>query len=339
MEQEMSSGPVPPAATPTTAMSTVFSERRCDLVVTARETRADGVVSLTLADPSGARLPDWTPGAHIDLILDDSLVRQYSLCGRPGDQHWRIGVLRDPAGRGGSERVHATLNVGQRIVARGPRNHFPLQAAPRYIFLAGGIGITPILPMIAAASAANAEWHLYYGGRTRSSMAFLEELSQYGDRVTVWPDDERGLLPLDDLLGTPDEGVLIYCCGPEGLLSAVEQRCAVWPSGALHLERFAAKPQAEPPEDAVAGFEVVCQRSGVTVAVPPGKSIIDVLEENDVSVLSSCLEGVCGTCETRIVDGTPDHRDSLLSEDEREANEYMMICVSRSLSDRLVLDL
>ncbi len=329
-----------PGEAPSTAMSTVFSERRCDLVVTARETRAEGVIALTLADPSGARLPDWTPGAHIDLLLDDSLVRQYSLCGRPNDQHsWRIGVLRALAGRGGSERVHGTLEVGTAVVARGPRNHFPLHAAPRYIFLAGGIGITPILPMIAAATAAGSEWHLHYGGRTRASMAFLDELEGYEDRVTVWPDDERGMLPLDDILSAPADGVLVYCCGPEGLLSAVEQRCSAWPSGALHLERFAAKPQPTTAPEDRAGFEVVCQRSGVTVTVPADKSIIDALEENGVSVLSSCLEGVCGTCETRVVEGTPDHRDSLLSEDEREANEYMMICVSRSQSQRLVLDL
>jgi ferredoxin-NADP reductase len=325
---------------PSTAMLTVFSERRSELVVTAREDRAEGVIALTLADPTGAQLPAWTPGAHIDLILDGNLVRQYSLCGPPGDQHsWRIGVLRDPAGRGGSERVHSSLNVGDTVSVRGPRNHFPLLAAPRYIFLAGGIGITPLLPMMSAATDAGAEWQLYYGGRSRQSMAFLDELERYGDRVTVWPDDERGLLPLGEILGTPSEGVLVYCCGPEGLLAAAEQRCAAWPSDTLHLERFTAKPISEADRAAEGSFEVVCQRSGITVTVEPGKSIIDSLEENGLSVLSSCLEGVCGTCETRVIEGQPDHRDSLLSEDEKADNEYMMICVSRSLSDRLVLDL
>jgi ferredoxin-NADP reductase len=325
---------------PTTAMSTVFSERRADLVVTARNMRAEGVISLTLADPTGAKLPAWTPGAHIDVLLDDTVVRQYSLCGSPGDQHnWRIGVLLDPGGRGGSRRVHETMNVGDAVAVRGPRNHFPLLAADRYVFIAGGIGITPMLPMLEAATDAGADWQLFYGGRSRESMAFVGELARYGDRVTLWPEDTRGMLPLDEILSSPSDGVLIYCCGPEGLLTATERQCAAWPVGALHVERFAAKPK---PEAAIGGdsaFEVVCRRSGVTVMVPPDKSIIDVLEENGVSVLSSCLEGVCGTCETAVLAGTPDHRDSLLTQEEREANEYMMICVGRALSDRLELDL
>jgi len=321
-------------------MSTVFSERRADLVVTARNMRAEGVITLSLADPTGANLPAWTPGAHIDVLLDDTVVRQYSLCGSPGDQHsWRIGVLLDPGGRGGSRRVHENMNVGDAVAIRGPRNHFPLLAADRYVFIAGGIGITPILPMLEAATDAGADWQLYYGGRSRESMAFVGELAQYGDRVTLWPDDTRGLLPLDEILASPSEGVLIYCCGPEGLLTATERQCAAWPPGVLHVERFAAKAQPEAAAGGDSAFEVSCQRSGVTVTVPPGKSIIEVLEENGVSVLSSCLEGVCGTCETAVLSGTPDHRDSLLTQEEREANEYMMICVGRALSDRLELDL
>ena len=325
---------------PTTAMSTVFSERRADLVVTARNMRAEGVISLTLADPTGAKLPAWAPGAHIDVLLDDTVVRQYSLCGSPGDQHnWRIGVLLDPGGRGGSRRVHETMNVGDAVAVRGPRNHFPLLAADRYVFIAGGIGITPMLPMLEAATDAGADWQLFYGGRSRESMAFIGELARYGDRVTLWPEDTRGMLPLDEILSSPSDGVFIYCCGPEGLLTATERQCAAWPVGALHVERFAAKPKPEAATEGDSAFEVVCRRSGVTVMVPPDKSIIDVLEENGVSVLSSCLEGVCGTCETAVLAGTPDHRDSLLTQEEREANEYMMICVGRALSDRLELDL
>jgi ferredoxin-NADP reductase len=330
----MSSGEAPSAA-----MLTVFSERRSDLVITGREVRADGVISLTMADPGGAQLPAWTPGAHIDVLLDDA-VRQYSLCGAPGDQHtWRIAVLLDPNGRGGSRQVHQRFHPGDQVAVRGPRNHFPLHAAPRYLFIAGGIGITPILPMIAVAAEAGADWRLYYGGRGRASMAFGDELAAYGDRVVLWPEDERGLLPLDEILAEPADDVLVYCCGPEGLLAATEQKSAAWPAGALHLERFTAKPQAAPAEGEEVPFEVVCQRSGLTVIVPPGTSIIDALDEQGVSVLSSCQEGVCGTCETRVLAGVPDHRDSLLSQDEREANEYMMVCVSRSKSERLVLDL
>jgi len=322
-----------------TAMTTVVSELRSDLVVTARETPAEGVVALTLQAADGSQLPAWTPGAHIDVLLDDTLVRQYSLCGPPADQHsWRIGVLLNGAGRGGSKRVHDTLQPGASVAVRGPRNHFPLHEAERYIFVAGGIGVTPLLPMIAAATDAGADWQLWYGGRSQSSMAFVDELAAHGDRVHLWPEDEKGVLPLDDILGTPVDGALVYCCGPEGLLSAVEARCASWPAGSLHIERFAAKPQDAAAAGAATGFDVVCQRSGITVTVPPEKSIIDALDENGVTVLSSCLEGVCGTCETRVLEGVPDHRDSLLSEDEKESNEYMMICVSRSLSDRLVLD-
>ena len=317
----------------------MLSDQRSELLITERETSVADVVVLTLADPGGAELPAWAPGAHIDLLLGDT-IRQYSLCGAPGDlRTWRIAVLLDPDGRGGSRRVHETLRAGDLVAVRGPRNHFPLHPAPRYIFIAGGIGITPILPMIAAAAQARADWHLYYGGRSRDSMAFLGELAPHGERVTIWPQDTRGLLPLGDILAEPAQDALVYCCGPEGLLAATEQRCTAWPSGALHVERFAPRPLPEGAAAQETPFEVVCQRSGVTVTVPPGKSIIDALDERGVSVVSSCQEGVCGTCETRVLDGVPDHRDSLLSADEREANEYMMVCVSRAKSSRLVLDL
>jgi ferredoxin len=176
-----------------------------------------------------------------------------------------------------------------------------------------------------------------YGGRQRDSMAFLDELSQYGDRVEVRPQDETGLLPLPALLGTPEPDTAIYCCGPEPLLAAVESHAAGWPPGSLHLERFAPKPQAEPVrKDA---FEVVLQRSELTLTVPPQRSILSVVEEAGVGVLSSCAEGTCGTCETHVLDGEPDHLDSVLSEVERSAGDCMMICVSRSRTARLVLDL
>jgi ferredoxin-NADP reductase len=226
--------------------------------------------------------------------------------------------------------------VGSRLPVRGPRNHFPLVAAERYVFVAGGIGITPLLPMVAHAEQAGAEWQLFYGGRRRGSMAFLDELAGYGDRVVLRPEDEYGLLDLPTILA-PRPDTAVYACGPEALLQAVEQQCAAWPPGSLHVERFAAKPVDEGAE--ASSFEVVCQRSGITVTVPADRSILEVVQEEGVSALSSCLEGVCGTCETAVVEGVPDHRDSLLSEEEREAGDYMMICVSRSASPRLVLDL
>jgi ferredoxin-NADP reductase len=318
----------------------VVREHEAELVVEDVRQAADGVVALTLASPDETDLPSWTPGAHIDLVLRPSVTRQYSLCGDVADpRRWRIGVLRAPDSRGGSLLVHDTLSAGATVRVRGPRNHFPLVSSPRYLFIAGGIGITPLLPMIREADATGADWRLVYGGRSRATMAFTDELAAYGDRVRLIPQDEAGFPDLDGLLGTPRADTAVYCCGPEGLLAAVEQRCAAWPPGALHLERFAAKPRppAAPVEETA--FDLVCQRSGVRVTVPPGKSIIEVVEERGVSVLYSCMEGVCGTCETAVLDGEVDHRDSILTEEERQAGEFMMICVSRCRSAQLTLDL
>ena len=323
----------------TTTTRTIVREHEAELLVQKAELVAEDVVALTLVSPAGETLPAWSPGAHIDLVLADDLVRQYSLCSSPGeDGAWRIGVLRSPDSRGGSQRVHDSLTEGATVTVRGPRNHFPLVASSAYLFIAGGIGITPILPMIAQAQATGANWRLLYGGRHRASMAFLPELTQYGDRVTVVPQDEAGFLDLDGVLGTPQKGTLVYCCGPEGLLSAVETKCASWPPGSLHLERFSAKPQ-EISEVADESFELVLQQTGVTVTVPPDKSVFAVALEAGANVLGSCMEGVCGTCETEVVEGDVDHRDSVLNEEERASNEFMMICVSRCKSKRLVLDI
>ncbi len=316
---------------------TMVREFEADLVVADATVVADDVVGLTLAAGDGSPLPPWTPGAHVDLVLGDDMVRQYSLCGSPGDRRtWRLGVLRAPDSRGGSTAVHANLHAGAPVRVRGPRNHFPLVASPRYLFIAGGIGITPLLPMIAEAHAAGADWRLLYGGRTRSSMAFLDELAAYGEKVELVPEDESGMLDLEASLGTPQARTLVYACGPTGLLDAVEKYCVTWPPGTLHLERFSAKPTAGMDNTA---FELVLQRSGLTLPVPADKSVFDVCNEAGVSVVGSCMEGICGTCETDVVDGDVDHRDSVLNEDERAANEFMMICVSRCRSARLVLDL
>jgi ferredoxin-NADP reductase len=322
-----------------TITQTIVREHEADLIVQEARTVAEGVVALVLADPNGGELPAWTPGAHIDFVLGDDLIRQYSLCSSPSKPDlWRVGVLRASDSRGGSERVHDILSPGSLVRVRGPRNHFPLVTSPRYLFIAGGIGITPLLPMIAEADASGADWRLHYGGRERASMAFLDELAQYGDRVNIVPQAEEGMLNLEDVLGTPQSNTLVYCCGPEGLLAAVEKFCANWPPGVLHLERFSAKPQ-EPSTEADSAFELVLQRSGLTLHVPPEESVLNVIREAGVSVLASCLEGICGTCETEVVEGDVDHRDSVLNEEERATNEYMMVCVSRCRSPRLVLDL
>jgi ferredoxin-NADP reductase len=308
------------------------------LRVDRRVTGAEGVVVLDLRDPTGADLPDWAPGAHIDLRMPGGLTRQYSLCGDPADRSaWRIGVLREPESRGGSAHVHAELHEGAEVDVRGPRNHFPLVPAPRYLFIAGGIGITPILPMIDAAAAAGAQWELHYGGRSRRSMAFLDSLERDSGHLTLHPQDEVGLIDLDALLGTPRPDTRIYCCGPEPLLVAVEQRCADWPTGSLHLERFAPKDVGEPV--LTGAFEVELALSGRTLTVPPDRSILQVVEDSGLSVLSSCQEGTCGTCETTVLAGEVDHRDSLLTPDEQAANDTMFICVSRAACPKLVLEL
>jgi ferredoxin-NADP reductase len=325
-----------------TTPSANVHEFTTDLVVGRRSTPAEGVVVLDLAHPENEDLPRWEPGAHIDLILDDGLTRQYSLCGDPRDSGvWRVGVLLDPNSRGGSRYVHENLNEGSIVRVRGPRNHFPLVDAQHYRFIAGGIGITPIFAMLEAAQRAGTDWTLLYGGRTRASMAFAEDLAErYPDRVTVWPQDERGLLDLESLFKDPEDNTLVYCCGPEALLSAVEQHSAHWPAGILHIERFAAKaPTAEEVAAALDQFEVVCQRSGQAFEITSDQSILEVLEEEGIPILGSCYEGVCGTCEARVLKGTPDHRDSVLTEAERAAGEVMLICVSRSRTERLVLDL
>ena len=313
-------------------------EPETTVVVAGKDVIADGVVSLTLRDPDGGPLPAWEPGAHVDLRLAPGLVRQYSLCGDPADRHaWRLAVLREAGGRGGSAHVHDRLRVGARLQARGPRNHFPLMPAARYLFIAGGIGITPILPMVAAARAAGAKWSLLYGGRHRASMAFLDELAHHGGAVSIRPQNETGLLDLGEALAEPRDDTAVYCCGPEPLLAAVEERCSVWPRGTLHVERFAPKSSDETTPDHE--LEVVLTRSGLTMTVPPGTSILQAVEEAGVSVLSSCREGTCGTCETAVLEGIPDHRDSVLTGDERDSHDFMMICVSRSRDGRLVLDL
>lgn len=316
----------------------IVREFEADLTIVDMVESATDVLTLTLAAADGAALPPWTPGAHVDLVLGPDLVRQYSLCGSPADRcQWRVAVLRTPDSRGGSKAVHE-LAVGGTVRVRGPRNHFAMVASPRYLFIAGGIGITPILPMVAEAEASGADWRLVYGGRSRSSMAFLDELERYDDKVTLLPQDEAGLPDLDPLLGKPEPGTLVYTCGPTGLLDAVEARCASWPAGSLHLERFAAK-ETVPAEGGDRPFELVLQRSGLTLTVPADQSIFEVCRAAGVSVVGSCLEGVCGTCETEIVEGEVDHRDSILNDEEKESNEFMMICVSRCRTDRLTLDL
>lgn len=322
------------SASPATSGSLADSALR----VTAKKVVSEGVVTLTLRHPDNRRLPDWAPGAHIDLILPTGLTRQYSLCGDRWDAHsYRIGVLCEPDGRGGSAFVHNTLTEGDTVGVGGPRNNFPLAPAPKYLFIAGGIGITPLIPMIAQAELMGIDWQLLYGGRTRASMAFLDELAAYGDRVVVAPQAECGLLDLPTWLTAAAAEAKVYVCGPEPLLNAVEKCCAVWPVGKLRMERFVPKEQGAPVRDEP--FDVELARSRLTVTVTPDTSVLDAVQGAGVNVLSSCGEGTCGTCETTVLSGAPDHRDCILDDNERSAGDCMLICVSRACSDRLVLDL
>nr|WP_303715430.1 PDR/VanB family oxidoreductase [Kutzneria buriramensis]WKX16011.1 PDR/VanB family oxidoreductase [Kutzneria buriramensis] len=309
------------------------------MTVSAKEDIAEGVVSLTLTHPGGARLPDWTPGSHIDVVLPGGAVRQYSLCGDRWDAYaYRVAVLREPAGRGGSAHVHDRLRPGDRVGVGGPRNHFPLVPSEKYLFIAGGIGITPLLPMMHQAELLGADWQLLYGGRTRSSMAFREELTAaYGERVHVVPQDELGLLDLAAWLGTPRPDTKVYCCGPAPLLAAVEAACVSWPPYALRVERFSAGAQTAPVRNTP--FEVELRRTGHTVTVTPDISVLEAVRRAGADVLSSCEQGTCGTCLTTVLEGQPDHRDSVLADHERAANDCMFLCVSRSCGDRLVLDI
>jgi len=308
-----------------------------EAIVRARSDAADGIVLLDLERPGGV-LPHWAPGAHIDVVLPGGVERQYSLCGSPAERGtWRIGVLRE---REGSVWLHENAHVGTALRVRGPANHFLFAptAGRSYAFVAGGIGITPIVPMVAAAEAAGAAWTLLYAGRSRRTMAFVDDLvEQYGERVEVYAADEGRRIDLDERLGTPVARTVVYACGPTRLLDAVDATMSTWPRGSLHVERFEAKVLGPPEWDGP--FEVDLMMSGLTVTVPPERSILDVVEEYGAVVPSSCRVGTCGTCEVAIVDGEVEHRDSVLSPEEQDANRSMMLCVSRARCERITLEL
>ncbi|MGW5106108.1 PDR/VanB family oxidoreductase [Nocardia sp. NPDC004123] len=301
----------------------------------------DAVASILFESPDGQPLPQWSPGAHIEIILPSGKARQYSLCGDPNDRSvYEIAVLREDEGRGGSVELHRLAQVGEVLGVREPRNNFQQVSADHYLFLAGGIGITPILPMIAEANAAGANWRLVYGGRSRTSMAFLDRLSLYdAGRVDVVPQDEKGFPALgEELEGLHPRGH-VYCCGPTGMINAVtDLHVTSGRSTVLHVERFAADPDAVVAKEGAA-FEVQLARTGAAVPVGPSETILDAIRPVLTNVPFSCGEGYCGSCETTVLAGEPDHRDTYLTDDEKESNDTMMICVSRSNSTLLKLDL
>ncbi|WES63405.1 PDR/VanB family oxidoreductase [Microbacter sp. GSS18] len=306
------------------------------LTVVARTEVAGGVVEYRLQHSDGGRLPDWAPGAHIDVILADGTTRQYSLCGDRWDaETYTIAVQREAEGRGGSISLHDQVFAGDEVGFGGPRNNFRLAPAEEYLFVAGGIGITPLLPMIRAAELVGAEWRLLYLGRTRPRMAYVDELAAYEGRVEVHCADERGRVDLDAWRPT-DPRVRVYACGPERLMHAITEWGAVGGGWAPKVERFTASAAAAAPERP---FEVVATRTGATVTVERGESIVAALRRVGIGVITSCSQGVCGTCETDVVEGEPDHRDALLDDDERAASRSLYPCVSRCRGERLALDL
>ncbi|WP_406508925.1 PDR/VanB family oxidoreductase [Streptomyces sp. NBC_00212] len=323
--------PMPALEEPVSGRGTRRSTITLKLTVTERTEPAEGVVRLRLDAVDGAELPAWEPGAHLDLVLPSGLVRQYSLCGDPADRtSYTVATRLIEDGRGGSREVHEQLQEAVEVSVRGPRNRFPLAASTSYVFVAGGIGITPILPMLKSVGASGADWRLLYGGRSRVTMPFLDEIEKLGGRVTVVPEDESGLPDLASFLANSPADAAVYCCGPDPLMDAVT--AALGPGRTPHLERFA-------PGAAVAGaaFEVELRRSGRTLAVPADKSLLATLREELPGVSYSCEQGFCGTCQQRVLEGEIDHRDELLTDAERD--DSMLVCVSRCLGKKLVLDL
>ncbi|MFF1376142.1 PDR/VanB family oxidoreductase [Streptomyces sp. NPDC058308] len=290
---------------------------------------AEDVVSLHLRGATGPLAP-WEPGAHVDIALPNWLTRQYSLCGDPADRDaYRVAIRYDPLSRGGSEYIHRFLRRGRTLDVSLPRNHFPLAPAPEYLFVAGGIGVTAVLPMLNAATASGVPAALLYVGRSTATMPFAGELaSRYGDRVRIVATREQGRPDLPALHATLGPRTLVYCCGPASMLTAAE---AAFPAERLRTERFHPQPRRFGPD---AEFEAVCARSGRTVRVPADESLLDALTHAGRPLPTGCREGVCGSCELTVLEGDPDHRDDIGAPAGR-----MYACVSRARSPRLVLDL
>jgi len=300
---------------------------------------AEGIRQLELEPLEENLLPVYSPGAHIDVQLP-GMIRSYSLVNPPAEKisNYVIAVNRDSESRGGSRFIHDLLAAGDTLCIRGPRNHFPLEEnAHASLFIAGGIGITPLWCMIQQLEARGRNWHLVYCARSPERAAFRQQLLQFGSRVRFHFDGAQGapLAEIGEIVSKASPQTHLYCCGPLQMLLAFEEACRGRPPSMVHTEHFNAGKMRPP----AGGFKVILQRSGFTVDIPPGKTIMDSLIASGFEAPYSCLEGVCGTCETRVIEGVPEHRDQVLSKKERASNRTMMICCSGSLTERLVLDL
>ncbi|WP_020106190.1 PDR/VanB family oxidoreductase [Nocardia sp. 348MFTsu5.1] len=302
------------------------------LVVSERKMVCDDVVQLTFKAADGEQLPTWDAGSHLDLHLPSGRRKHYSLCGDRQDRSsYQIAVRRMPAA-GGSWEMHE-LSVGAQVTTRAPRNGFPFVADERALFIAGGIGITPIIAMVREARELGIDWFLVYSGRSRSSLPFLDEIEDWErDRVLIRTDEDHGTPDAAELLQHASAGGAVYCCGPGPMIDAVLGGFGQTPATELHFERFSAPPVVDGVE-----FEIELARSGRVLTVPADRSMLETVRAEVPDVAYSCRQGFCGTCRTRVLSGTPDHRDSRLSPQEQE-NE-MLICVSRASGGRVVIDL
>ncbi|PZG56379.1 oxidoreductase [Spongiactinospora gelatinilytica] len=312
-----------------------------EAAVVSRSAATPDIAVIDLAPVAGAAFPAYTAGAHIDVLIGSGLVRQYSLCGPPEQGAYRVAVLNEPASRGGSRAMHA-LKVGDRLRISAPRNRFPLVTARRHLLFAGGIGITPLLAMVRQLEHERAEYTLHYCARSRARAAFVRELA--GDpRVAFHFDDEDPGQPLDLArdLGDPRPDTAVYICGPDGFMDHLLRAAETlgWPQQALHKERFGDPPAlAGPAGNGTGAFTVRLASTGAEYLVPEDRSVLDVLLENGVDAPFSCQQGICGTCVVRVLAGDPDHRDDVLTDDER-AEGLFTICSSRAFSPVLELDL
>lgn len=326
----------------------MINNKQITVKVAGRKQLNEDIVKLNLVALDGSLLPAWEPGAHIELQLNakdnigecDVMLRHYSLCGDYNNtESWEIAILREQNGRGGSLYIHENLKEGDVLQVSEPRNHFAFKPGKKVLFIAGGIGITPILPMVQQANASDIDWQLVYLSRERSRLVYLDRFVEYDDnRIRLNGDLEDGFCDLNELLSNCDSDTTVYSCGPKPLLDALEKihkekNDTGW---SLTIERFSAS------DDVLAQtgtFDVVINSTGERIHIPEGQSILECLRNKGIRITCSCRDGVCGTCETGVLSGVPDHRDSVLSEEERADNDYMMVCVSRAITDELVLDL
>jgi len=298
---------------------------------------AKQTLKYTFIPADGRALPSFEPGAHIDVYLPNGLVRQYSLCGKTTEPFYTIAVKCDEGGRGGSINLHTQVKVDDFLAISTPRNHFPLvESSKKVVFIAGGIGITPIFSMIQSLEMQNRYWELHYCARSQEHAAFYEELKQIDAKKVNSYFSEEPILDIVNLLDSYEDGLDIYCCGPTGLMQSVERIASNHPNKKVHFEWFTA-PTTKDYKDIA--FEIELKKSNVVLSVPDNKSILAILREHGHFPLSNCEQGLCGSCETMLLQGEADHRDNLLSDEEKEANKTIMICVSRAKSDRLVLDI